>query len=232
MFGHRRSARLFYVLSEITLAILAFRIAYQIRVSLHWHFLFYLTIQQKALILGFSLFALVTIGVWLEVYDALDSGHLRTILRDSVRQCVFGAVCVLVFEYALRMELSRFFLALYAFLTWSFIVPFRLTAGRVTAAFRREFPTPHYVMVVGTGERAVRIARVLEQSAAFGVRLRGFFSVTDAGVPQIAMQAGWPIYPLAKLSSILRQHVVDEIVFAVDSGGLADLEQSFLLCDE
>jgi len=34
------------------------------------------------------------------------------------------------------------------------------------------------------------------------------------------------------LPSILRQHVVDEIVFAVGSESLANLEEVFLLCDE
>ena len=33
----------------------------------------------------------------------------------TVRQCASSALCLLVFEYALRMDLSRFFLALFAF---------------------------------------------------------------------------------------------------------------------
>ena len=34
------------------------------------------------------------------------------------------------------------------------------------------------------------------------------------------------------MPALLRQHVIDEIVFAVDSDKLADLEEVFLLCDE
>ena len=176
MFRHQRKARVLFGISDVVLATLAFEIAYQIRLIQHWHFVFYLTVEQKALVLGFSLLAWVTIGSWLQVYEKLDAGNPRMILWDATRQCGYGALCVLVFEYALRMDLSRFFLVLYTALGWAFLSVFRLTAGRVVGVIRREFAAPHYVMVVGTGERAVRMAKALEQSAEYGVRLCGFFS--------------------------------------------------------
>src|ERR1035441_2279011 len=107
MFRHQRSARALYGLSDLILAALAFEIAYHARAIQHWHFLFYLTAEQQVLVLGFSLFAWVMIGLWLGVYDKLDSAHPGAILRDSVRQCAYGGLCLLVFEYALRMDLDR-----------------------------------------------------------------------------------------------------------------------------
>ena len=53
---------------------------------------------------------------------------------------------------------------------------FRLMAGRLVGMIRREFAAPHYVMVVGTGERAIRMAEALERSAEYGIRLRGFLA--------------------------------------------------------
>jgi exopolysaccharide biosynthesis polyprenyl glycosylphosphotransferase len=232
MLGQHRKARLLFALSDILLASLAFAVAYRIRVPLRWHFLFYLTLEQQALILGFSLFAWVSLGVWFQIYEDLDGGHPRIILRDSVRQCAWGALCLLVFEYALRMDLSRFFLATYVFLDWCFIVLFRLTAGRVVGMIRREFGTLHYVMVVGTGERATRIAKKLERLAPYGIRLRGFFSESSVEADSIGLNADYTVYPLTKMPSILREYVVDEIIFAVDSRSLADLEEVFLRCDQ
>jgi len=232
MFRHQRNARALYGLSDVILATLAFELAYQARAIQHWHFLFFLTPEQKALVLGFSLFAWVTIALWLGIYDKLDSAHPRTVLRDSVRQCAYGGLCLLVFEYALRMDLSRFFLALYSSTAWVLLLLFRLTAGRAVGVLRREFAVPRYVMVVGTGERALRLARLLEASAKYGVRLRGFFRETAAGPPEIALHKAHKVYPLAELPSFLRQHVVDEIIFAVGSESLAELEEVFLLCDQ
>src|SRR5581483_4634509 len=113
---------------------------------------------------------------WLEVYEKLDSGDPRIILRDTGRQCAVGALGVVIFQYLLRMDLSRFFLTAFVLYGWTLLLVFRLTAGRVVGVIRREFAAPHYVMVVGTGHRALRLAQALERSAEYGVRLRGFLS--------------------------------------------------------
>ena len=233
MFTRPRKARVLFGLSDIILVSLAFAAAYQTRAILHLQRLFYLTVEQTALILGFALVAWVTIGLWLEIYEKLDSGHPRIILRDTVRQCAYGALCLVLFEYLLRLDLSRFFLGLFSAYAWVLLLLFRLTAGRVVGVIRREFAAPHYVMVVGTGERAIRMAEALEQSAEYGVRLRGFLSEQTENAPaEIALGSLYKVQPIGELPSILRQHVVDEIIFAVGSESLADLEEVFLLCDE
>jgi exopolysaccharide biosynthesis polyprenyl glycosylphosphotransferase len=220
-------------LSDIILATLAFEAAYQTRAVLHLEHMFYLTVERKALVLGFALVAWVAIGLWLGVYEKLDSGHPRVILRDTARQCAWGALCLVLFEYVLRLDLSRFFLGLFSAYAWVLLLLFRLTAGRLVGVIRREFAAPHYVMVVGTGERAIRMAEALEQSAEYGVRLRGFLSEQSENSPaEIALGALYTVQPIGELPSILRQHVVDEIIFAVGSESLANLEEVFLLCDE
>jgi exopolysaccharide biosynthesis polyprenyl glycosylphosphotransferase len=233
MFTRPRKARVLFGLSDIVLATLAFEAAYQTRAVLHLEHTFYLTVERKALVLGFALVAWVTIGLWLGIYEKLDSGHPRVILRDTVRQCAYGALCLVLFEYLLRLDLSRSFLGLFSAYAWVLLLLFRLTAGRVVGVIRRGFAAPHYVMVVGTGERAIRMAEALEQSAEYGVRLRGFLSEQTEDAPaEIALGAVYKVQPIGELPSILRQHVVDEIIFAVGSESLADLEEVFLLCDE
>ena len=233
MFTRPRKARVLFGLSDIILGALAFQAAYQTRAVLHLEHTFYLTVERKALVLGFALVAWVTIGLWLGIYEKLDSGHPRVILRDTVRQCAYGALCLVLFEYLLRLDLSRSFLGLFSAYAWVLLLLFRLTAGRVVGVIRRGFAAPHYVMVVGTGERAIRMAEALEQSAEYGVRLRGFLSEQTEDAPaEIALGAVYKVQPIGELPSILRQHVVDEIIFAVGSESLADLEEVFLLCDE
>jgi exopolysaccharide biosynthesis polyprenyl glycosylphosphotransferase len=232
MFSRHRKARVLFGLSDVVLVALAFEAAYQTRSLLNLEHVFYLTVQQKALVLGFSLLAWVAIGVWLEIYEKLDSGHPLVILRDSARQCVYGSLALIIFEYGLRLDLSRFFLSLFAGFAWFLLLMFRLVAGRLVGIIRREFAAPHYVMVVGTGERAVRLAEALEQSADYGIRLRGFLAEAPGAPADIVLRETHRVRPIAELPSILQQHVVDEILFAVGSESLADLEEVFLLCDE
>jgi exopolysaccharide biosynthesis polyprenyl glycosylphosphotransferase len=214
------------------LATLAFEAAYQTRVVLHLERAFYLTVERKALVLAFALAAWVTMGLWLAVYEKLDIGNPRVILRDAARQCGYGALCMVVFEYVFRLDLSRFFLVLFSFYAWVLLLIFRLVAGRMVGVIRREFAAPHYVMVVGTGERAVRMARGLEHSSDYGIRLRGFLSESIGAPSEIQLRAVYKVLPISDLQSILRQHVVDEVIFAVPSESLSELEEVFLMCDE
>src|SRR5271157_4483758 len=183
MFTRPRKARVLFGLSDIILVSLAFAAAYQTRAVLHLEHAFYLTLERKALFLGFALVAWVTTGLWLGIYEKLDSGHPRLILRDTARQCASGALCLVLFEYVLRLDLSRFFLGLFSAYAWVLLLLFRLTAGRLVGMIRREFAAPHYVMVVGTGERAIRMGQALEQSAEYGVRLRGFLDERAGAAP-------------------------------------------------
>jgi exopolysaccharide biosynthesis polyprenyl glycosylphosphotransferase len=232
MFGRHRKARVLFGLSDVLLAALAFESAYQTRVLLHLEHQFYLTVERKALVLAFALAAWVTMGLWLEVYEKLDIGNPRVILRDAARQCAYGVLCLIVFEYVFRLDLSRFFLVLFSVYAWVLLLLFRLTAGRVVGVIRREFAAPHFVMVVGTGERAVRMARGLEQSREYGIRLRGFLSERADAPAEIQLRVPYKVLPIGDLPSILRQHVVDEVIFAVGSESLVELEEVFLMCDE
>lgn len=233
MFSRPRKARVLYGLSDICLVSAAFLTAYQTRAVLHLSNAFYLNHELQALLLGSALVAWLTIGRWLEIYDRLDSAHPRIIVRDTARQCFYGALFLVVFEYLLRLDLSRSFVALFAATAWVLLLLFRLTAGRMVGVFRRGFAAPHYVMVVGTSARARRLATDLERSLEYGVKLRGFLSERPGSAPsEIALDAAYPVYPIRDLPSLLRENVIDEIVFAVESESIAELEEFFLLCDE
>ena len=193
---------------------------------------FFLTREIAASLVGWSMVIWVGIGQWFDVYDRIESAHPRVILRDAFRQCLLGAASVILFQYALRLELSRPFLAMFAGWTWFLLCLFRLNGNRIVSLARREFALPHYVMVVGMGERALRIARELEDAGAYGVRLSGFFSGSDDEPVPPEVDGRYPVHSLSVLPNLLRANVIDEIVFAIDTRRLADLEEVFLLCDE
>jgi len=228
-----RKARVLFGLSDIILTALAFEAAYQTRIWLPLENNFYMDVRTKALVLGFSAVLWLLIGAWLNVYDKLDSGDPRVILRDSFRQCAYGAVCVVLFEFALRLELSRPFLGLFFAFAWIALFLFRLFSGRLVGVIRREFGAPHYVMVAGTGERAHKLGEALERSAHYGIRLTGFLAPERGAAPdEIRLGTTYKVYPIADLPHLLRNHVIDEIIFSVGSETLAGLEDVFLLCDE
>src|SRR6202158_902029 len=49
---------------------------------------------------------------------------------------------------------------------------------------------------------------------------------------QIPLSKTYERHPPSRMPELLRQHVIDEIIFAVDSRRLGEMEEIFLLCDE
>jgi exopolysaccharide biosynthesis polyprenyl glycosylphosphotransferase len=227
--GHYRKVKIVFALTDVALTTLAFVAAYQTRTRLHLEKNFFLDFPKAVLLLVVSALGLVAIGYWLSIYEKLDSAHVRVVLRDTFRQCALGAVCLVMAEFLLRLDLSRSFVLIFATYCWILLCLFRINAGHVVGVIRREFGARHYVMVVGSGEGALRLGEALEQSARYGIRLTGFF--TDDSGP-ITLSREYPVYRLPELPELLRRHVIDEIIFAVDSQHLAGMEEIFLLCDE
>ncbi len=234
MFGrHYRKTKAILGLADSILITLAFIAAYQTRFRLNFHnvfyWLFYIDLRIAVLLLIVSVLCWLAIGYWFNLYDRLDSAHPRVVIRDTFRQCALGAVCLVLAEYLLRLDLSRFFVILFAAYAWMFLCLFRINAGRVVGAVRRQLGTLHFVMVVGSGERAREMGEVLEQSSDYGVRLIGFLNEQPG---KIQLSRTYEQYPLSRLREILREHVVDEVIFAIDSEKLGEMEKVFLLCDE
>jgi exopolysaccharide biosynthesis polyprenyl glycosylphosphotransferase len=232
---HHRKVKVLFGLSDVIITALAFEAAYQTRHLLNpdLQHTFYLVVPVKALLVGFVALVWLALGHWLDIYEKLDSAHPPVILHETFRQCGLGGVALVLFEYFLRLDLSRFFLGLVAGYSWILLCLFRLLAGNLVGAIRKEFGAPHFVMVAGLGERALRIAKALERSAKYGIRLTGFINEGQGQAPAtVTLGSEYKVYPVAELPDLLKGRVIDEIIFAVESSSLRDLEDVFLLCDE
>ena len=235
---HYRRVKLFFGLLDVLIISLAFGAAYQTRLRLGpgfhvVHVVFYIERPAMALLLGSAVLSWLAIGHWFDIYEKLDSAHPGVVLRSTFRQCLLGAASLVLFEYLLRLDLSRPFVAIFAIYSWALLCVFRLNAGHLLRAIQREFGTPHFVMVVGVSERARRVGESLERSESYGIRLSGFFREGSGDGPA-TMRIGreYPVYRLEELPEMLRGRIIDEIIFALDGSRLAEMEEVFLLCDE
>jgi exopolysaccharide biosynthesis polyprenyl glycosylphosphotransferase len=231
---HHRKVKLLFALADVAVAVLAFAGAYKGRSLLPFERVFYLTGAEQLLLVAATALTWPLLGQWMEVYERLDSAHPRVILRDSFKQSVAGTVTLILFQYILRLDLSRSFIGLVAVFSWMLLCLFRLNAGALVGWIRREFGAPHYVLVVGTGPRARSLGESLERSESYGVRLVGFLddAFLDDGGGTVRLGRDYPAHPLSALPGLLERQVIDEVVFAVDSQRLAGLEDVMLVCDE
>lgn len=228
---HHKKAKLFFALFDVLLTLLAFEAAYFTRRMLPLDNDFFLNRETHVLLLVMACFTWVTMGFWLSVYDRLEVARPAVLLGDILQQTAMGAIAIILLEFLLRLDLSRAFLLIFAAYTTIMLAGVRLNAARIARKIRALTP-PSYLLVVGTGERAMRLGRLLDNSQQYGIRLVGFLA--DDGWPGSTITLGrkYPVYPIDELRDLLERQVIDEILFAVESNRLADLEEVFLYCDE
>jgi len=213
----RRKVKVIFAIADSLLIWAAFEAAYHLRSLMPFEREFYVLTTEKLLLLGSAMLTWVVLGFWMEIYDRLDSALPSVVLRDTFRQCLLGGIGIVLVEFLARLDLSRFFIGAFVVLSWMLLCLFRLNVARLSGGLRRTFGVPHYVMLVGSGERAARIQALLEKSSHYGIRLAGVIPESDAA---------------STLQQLLGQQIIDEIIFAVDSGKLPELEEVFLFCDE
>ena len=233
---HRHKAAVLFAVADVLITILTFEAAYQTRAVLPLNFDFYILTPVKALLLGVTLLLWLLAGHWIGVYRRLYGANLWAAVYDTGRQVAFGTLGLVVFQYLLRLNISRGFIGLFALYNLIALLAYRASADRLRGYIRRQFGAEVFYVVVGCRGKAVDFGRQLEAEAEFGHRLLAFVDASngsDQDCPaQITLRNTYSVIPLSDLPRLLRQHVVDEILFVVDGQKLAELEEIFLLCDE
>jgi exopolysaccharide biosynthesis polyprenyl glycosylphosphotransferase len=87
------------------------------------------------------------------------------------------------------------------------------------------------ILIVGTGDKAGQLAELLEGAKQWGYKTVGVVRETP-GQTIDARLKGFPLVELDQVSGVIRDRVIDEVVFVVSIEALSRLEELFLLCEE
>ncbi len=134
--------------------------------------------------------------------------------------------------FALKMTfVSRLFIGVFGVLAFVLLSACRVTLRTFVRRVRRSGYNSRNVLVVGSGPRATEIARIIDDHRHWGLRVVG--TVTDSeSVPPPPWGAIPQLGHVRQLPDILKQQVVDEVIFAVSRRQLEELEDVFLFCEE
>jgi exopolysaccharide biosynthesis polyprenyl glycosylphosphotransferase len=230
--SQQRKTRVVFAFLDAFFTAAAFEFAYLLRQWLPLELNFYLSGDVKALLLGFSVVTFVAFGYWLNVSHRVEAGRTPVILFETLRQAAGSALALVVFVFVLKLDISRVFLGLFFLCAWLLLAAERLFAGHAIPAARREFGAERFVLIAGTGDRALHHARTLEAWHSRGVRIVGFLATNGNDAPLTGLRREYDVLPLSHLPSMLARKVIDEVHFAVEASELPALDEAFVLCDD
>lgn len=158
-----------------------------------------------------------------------------------VHVCVTAAVLFALVLFALRIDewllgndrISRLWIAVFALVACLLLLAEKL-ALRVTSRYvRLRGYNYRTVVIVGTNRDARQMARSIGHHPYWGFRLIGFIANASEEQTPSEAELGAPILGrLGDLQRIVKDEVVDEVVFAVGRRELARLEDLFLALQE
>jgi exopolysaccharide biosynthesis polyprenyl glycosylphosphotransferase len=228
-----RIAYLVYSFLESLITFLSFLIAYFLRKQLPtpyfgqlFPFSDYLGLLIVVILLWNLLSALVRAnrsGIAEDPFEVMREVTL-TVFSGSV--LISAAIFILKYEF-----ISRAFIVIFALVNFILLCAFRIYAKGELSRFRTLLGGERNILIIGTDERAGRLAEVLEAARTWGYRLVGVVrEVTGMSIDPRLRQ--YPTIELDQLSDVLRNHIVDEAIFVISKEALSRLEEIFLICEE
>lgn len=217
------------LLADLLLVWAAFHLAYLTRQNLPLERVFFLSGPVRALLLAAGLAGWVLAGLWVRAYDQILATGWTRILSRAFQQCAIAVTALVFVEYTQRLDLSRPFLGLWALYALILLVLVRLAVRSGHRRLAGAAAAQRIVYVGGIGETALHLGRLVEASGHFGLRLAGFLADAPG---EIRLNRAYPVHAFQELPGLLETSVVDEVMFAVDSRQLAELEDLLLLCEE
>ncbi len=128
-------------------------------------------------------------------------------------------------------SISRSFTIFFGIIAFFLLASNRLIIRIFARTVRKEGGNYRNFIIVGTGSRARKIAKIIEENKHWGLKLLGIVTDNSRGtVPQVGH---YPVLGhIDKISTFLQTQVVDEVIFAVSRKQLETLERTFLMCEE
>lgn len=230
--GHKQRAVLILTAVDLIVAAAAFEFAYGTRTALPMSE-FFLDSTAKTVVLCAALVAVVGAGRGTGTYSRLAGAARPRAMADTLRQVAVAAPALLAFLYLLNFDVpvSRLFLAIFFGYLTTLQVAQRALTGRFQGVLRRAVGAETLVVVVGDSEKALSMARELESSGQFGIRLLAIIDCGTAMGNEALLDQALPIQKLDDLPGLLTDQAVDEVVFVVSGDRLQQLESAFALCD-
>ncbi|NIV35082.1 MAG: sugar transferase, partial [Anaerolineae bacterium] len=150
---------------------------------------------------------------------------------DPTKQVAIGTLVLLAGLFFFQeFYVSRLLLGGFVVFDWLLLVALRLAFLEWTPRLREKLGGGYYILLVGTGPRAQELAGLIRESQRAGMHLVGLVATEEEkerpdGGPE-------PIWRLDDVPRLLREHVVDEVIFCVRREELERLENLLLVCEE
>lgn len=229
--GSYRELKWKLLMWDVLIAGAALEAAYELRVALPWADQKIDLMPHISLLPLFLILMLSSLSYFGGYRIPIDTSRLS--LAATAARAFAVAFCGLfAIMIGLRLEtFSRGVLALFGILAFAGIVSIRLYyIWRVNQSVKKK-SNLYKILVIGTGKRAVQLVNSLRQNAGRFVEIIGYLDI-DSKKTGFQISESCVIGTTADIRTILKWHVVDEVILAITRSMIEDVEEIVHACEE
>ncbi|HJW15292.1 MAG TPA: sugar transferase [Thermoanaerobaculia bacterium] len=144
----------------------------------------------------------------------------------------FGGTAILaLLVYGLRLEfVSRWFLAVFGLVNFLFLATEKVALRLLSRWVRARGLNFRTVLLVGTGQKSAQLGDFVEAHPYWGFRVIGYLDDDNGG--EIQRAGRWPcLGKTTELEAVLMREVVDELIFVIEKGRLAEYEEALVVAE-
>lgn len=226
--------RVFSLAADILMTVISFVAAFALRSQIRTVYFFGTALSLESY---YNILIIIVITWWflLDTQKAY-SAQRRISLTESfgliVRTALIGTVGVFIIAYVLRLELPpRSTIGLFVIINISLLYLNRLFFYYLLEYLRTEGSLRKKILIIGSGEKAQRFLARIRENAEWSADLIGFIDLNKELIGTEIMGARI-IGTAEDLLTVLHQHPVDEVVFAVPTKQVDQCTDMLALCEQ
>lgn len=220
-------------LADLTLAVVSFYLAYLIRDS------FMPSYERLAPLGQYQWLLLFIVPVWsLAFYfaGAYRFTYRSTLPREILRVWLAIAVALVLLTSVIfvfkSVYFSRLFIAVFGVVSLLFTTVERVVVSWYFKKIRVNAQNIRNVIIVGTGERACKVAERIRNHKSWGLNFIGYVSEDNGGSGESPEADVLCLGNISDIEEIVRRFVVDEVIFVISKEKLESLEEVFLFLED
>jgi len=216
--------------TDLLLTVLAFLLAYWIRGTISTdnpaNFLSHAALLP--LVLAIWSFFLVYFGAYRSPREFSRFDYGWAVVRAVSTSLALLLTLLFVFKI---QYVSRAIVIMFAFLDSLALFGIRLWVVWHFRRSLRDGSSYLQVLIIGTGNRAVRLSKALRQNSEWGLHIVGHLD-TDESLVGTNVNGAEVLGVVDDISSVLKNHVIDEVILAIPRAMIPDVEKIAIACEE
>lgn len=217
---------------DVLMVIIAYAFAYYIRNTFFAVKYGSISIYNSTELLWVLAIACVTIPIIMEIsgiYSDITQNKLITVIIKTFICVGFSVLSITaVLYFGKQINLSRLFFGIFALTIFLFLVIERVIFDTLLRMYFRNTRSKTNILVIGTNSLAEKYTKYINENKTTMVNIVGYVNAGE-GHYSIGFKL---LGDLCDLDAILKDNLIDEVVFALPRDYYGELESYIYLCEE